>query len=281
MSLPPLEVRVEGDVAVAVMNFNRMSPELCTGVEETLEELERRQDVKAVVVIGRRHVFLGGADLRAVGDLRGRKDVQRFLEMPKALVRRVFTSEKFYVAAINGYCLGGGLEFALACHFRLLVGSGTAKRDDGLLGFPEITLGVTTALGGAFLLQALAGRQVALRLLCSGERLHPDQCKTLGIVDHVHEGDDFARFAVEWTRSIIAHSRTPPGILQRLIRTSSDRTQLATAQHEESCLFEESLLNGQAIDYVSSLHRQLVSKFARLTAPSKPPERGRPNDASH
>ncbi len=101
---------------------------------------------------------------------------------------------KVVVAAINGHCLGGGLEMALACDFRV------AAEGAYRIGLPEVTLGLLPGTGGTQRLPRLIGRQKALDLMLRGSALQPADARSLGIVDEVVPADGLAAAALDRAR---------------------------------------------------------------------------------
>jgi enoyl-CoA hydratase/carnithine racemase len=91
---------------------------LISELSNILEDLERDSGIGAIIFTGQRSVFMTGAERAELSGLHSARDVEDFLRIPHQLVHRFLNSEKLLVAALNGYCLGGGLEFALACDFR-------------------------------------------------------------------------------------------------------------------------------------------------------------------
>ena len=118
----------------------------------TVEEAAQRGDVKGVVFISAKpNNFIAGADISEFDALRTEKDVEDVINPVIELFNRVERLKVPAVAAINGYCLGGGLEFAMACHYRV------ATRDEGTrIGLPEVKLGIIPGLNGTVRMLKLA-----------------------------------------------------------------------------------------------------------------------------
>src|SRR5205085_2832100 len=114
-----------------------------------------------------------------------------------ATLRRLESCGKPFAAAINGTALGGGLELALACHWRGLVDDPKA-----VVGFPEVGLGLLPAAGGTQRLPRLIGIEKALGPLLGGQPLQPDQALKLGVVNAVLTADKLLPAAREW---LLAH----------------------------------------------------------------------------
>ena len=175
----------EVDGAVAVLTVNR--PDKLNALnDKTFDELGQALDlaqsdpaVRALVVTGAGDkAFVAGADIselagldaaggRAVA-LKGQGVFARFERFPKPVV-----------AAVNGFALGGGCEFAMSCHIRLA--SATAQ-----FGQPEVNLGLTPGYAGTQRLARLVGRGIALELLLTGDRIGAERARELGLVNAVH-----------------------------------------------------------------------------------------------
>ena len=169
----------QGDVLVLTINnppVNAFSPGVPEGLNAGLDAAEQDQAIKAVVIIGGERTFIAGADIKTFDlpreqapDLRG-------------FVVRLDAFAKPTVAAIHGTALGGGLEVALACTYRL------ATRD-AMLGLPEVKLGVLPGAGGTQRLPRVVGAQKALEMMLSGNPIKATEAAQIGLVDELAEGD--------------------------------------------------------------------------------------------
>ncbi|HEX6066128.1 MAG TPA: enoyl-CoA hydratase-related protein, partial [Longimicrobiales bacterium] len=161
-------VESRGDVAVVTVNrpdkLNALNAETVSELRAALEQVAHEDAVRAVVLTGSgEKSFVAGADIGELAKMtplggiqvsRQGQDTFRFLE----------TMRKPVIAAVNGFALGGGLELALACHFR--VASENAK-----FGLPEVKLGIIPGYGGTIRLPRVVGRGRALELMLTGEMI--------------------------------------------------------------------------------------------------------------
>jgi 3-hydroxyacyl-CoA dehydrogenase len=154
---------------------NALSRAVRQGLLDALAQADRDPEVKAVVLACRGRTFIAGADITEFGE--GPKEPEL-----GAVIAAYEASAKPIVAAIHGTALGGGLEVALGCHYRVALS--TAK-----LGLPEVKLGLLPGAGGTQRLPRLIGIPKAIALITSGDQLAAAEAKTLGAVDEVVEGD--------------------------------------------------------------------------------------------
>ena len=175
-------VGYEKHASVAVLTVdnppvNAMSPGVPKGICEGLARANGEDDVNAVVLIGAGRGFIAGADIRYFS-LPWPDGEEKFADIIAAFE----ASPKPVVAAIHGHALGGGLETAMACHYRVIVPSAQ-------VGQPEVNLGFPPGAGGTQRLPRLAGVKVALDMIVSGRPLKAPKAAEVGIVDKVIEGD--------------------------------------------------------------------------------------------
>jgi enoyl-CoA hydratase/carnithine racemase len=164
-------------------------------LDAAIEQARADDGVKAVVVrSASERFFSAGADVSvfAKSDL----DAQNaFVVCANETMSKLETLPKVVIAAINGHCLGGGLEIALCCDFRI------AAEGQYKVGLPEVTLGLLPGTGGTQRLPRLIGRQKALELMLRGTTLSPQEAKDAGIVDELVPAAELAARANERARS--------------------------------------------------------------------------------
>ena len=164
-------------------------------LDAAIEDARRDDAVKAILVrSANERFFSAGADINvfAKGDL----DVQNaFVVCANEAMGKLEAVPKVVVAAINGHCLGGGLEIALCCDFRI------AAEGAYRIGLPEVTLGLLPGTGGTQRLPRLIGRQKALDLMLRGRTLTPQDALAAGVVDEVVPAGMLLDKALERTRA--------------------------------------------------------------------------------
>jgi len=185
----------QGSVAVLTVDnppVNALSQAVRQGMIDGIERAIADPAVAAVVVIGKGKTFIAGADIREFGKP----------ALPPRLsvaIAALEASPKPVVAAIDGVALGGGLEVALGCHFRIA----TPRAQVGL---PEVKIGIVPGAGGVERLPRVAGLEPALKMIVSGDPVRAPQALKLGIVDAVVEGDLLGE-AVKFAERAIAERK--------------------------------------------------------------------------
>lgn len=186
------------DVAVVEID-NPPVNALATGMREQIRDgvlAAQGSGVVAVVVTGAARTFVGGADLRVFQALRTHEEsVTRSTQVHRVLAE-IEDSRIPVVAAIQGFALGGGLELAMSCHYRLAA-------EDAMVGQPEVRLGLIPGAGGTQRLPRLAGAAIALGLCTDGRRIPASEAAAVGIVDEVI-GGDFRTASLAWARAVAA-----------------------------------------------------------------------------
>lgn len=178
MSNQFIATKVEDKIATLTINnppVNALSRRVMEELDKTFGELG---EAKVVVITGAGSFFSAGADIKELAGITSLEEAERFSLWYNDTLRRLETSERPIIAAINGHCLGGGLELAMACHFRL---ASEAAR----LGHPEINLGIIPGAGGTQRLPRLVGRAKAVEMLLTGEPLSAQEARACGLVNHV------------------------------------------------------------------------------------------------
>ena len=167
-------LEIKGEVAVITLNsppVNALSANVREGLNNGVSAAIKDESVKSIVIICEGRTFIAGADITEFGQApKGPSlyDVQDMIE----------NSPKPVIAAIHGTALGGGLEVALTCHYRIAVPSAKC-------GLPEVNLGLLPGAGGTQRLPRIVGAQKALVMMTSGEHVPADQCLAMGLVDEM------------------------------------------------------------------------------------------------
>src|SRR6266404_503257 len=190
--------KVDGIGVITIDNppVNALSPGVPEGIVAAVDKGNADPAVKAMVLIGAGGSFIAGADIRQFG--KG--------PSPPPTGRRSYDvldeSAKPVVAAIHGYALGGGLEMALACHYRIAVPS--AK-----VGLPEVQIGILPGAGGTQRLPRLVGPKAAMELITSGRHVPTEEAHKLGIIDEIVAEAELQKAAMAFARRIAEQRPLP------------------------------------------------------------------------
>jgi 3-hydroxyacyl-CoA dehydrogenase len=202
-----------GDVAVVTLDYppvNALAPHLVEGIYDAFTEASADAGVKAIILICAGRTFIAGADLKTI-DMPQKVD---FYELQD----RIENAGKPVIAAIHGTCLGGGMELALTCHYRIAVP--TAK-----LGLPEVNLGLLPGGGGTQRLPRVVGVESALDLLLSGRQVEAPEAFRMKLIDMLSVGSDLKQDALTYARRLVE-----TGAPAKRIRDLTDRIGHATPE---------------------------------------------------
>lgn len=177
-------------------SMNLVTPEWIEEMNGAIERVAVDQNVTGLIITSAKSTFLAGADLNYLIEAAGRMsvtDAREFSRRASLMHRRLETTGKPVVAALNGTALGGGLELALSCHHRILV-------DDSkvVVGLPEVNVGLLPGSGGTQRLIRMIGVKPGLDLLLTGKRLKPAEAVSLGIVDRLVSAPELIETARAW-----------------------------------------------------------------------------------
>ncbi|WP_349607713.1 3-hydroxyacyl-CoA dehydrogenase NAD-binding domain-containing protein [Cupriavidus sp. DF5525] len=211
---------VEDGVALIAVNnppVNALAAGVREGIMEGVARANADAGIEAIVLLGEGKNFIAGADIRRFGNARP--------VSTRTSSAAIEASEKPVVAAMHGYALGGGLEHALACHYRV-------ASPDARLGLPEINLGIIPAGGGTQRLTRIAGPGAALELILSGRHVSAGEAQGLGIVDAIVEGNDLKAAAIRFAKDVAARRPLPRArdMVQRIEPTAAAMATLDTAR---------------------------------------------------
>ncbi|MBS0453901.1 MAG: enoyl-CoA hydratase/isomerase family protein [Proteobacteria bacterium] len=169
---------------------NAISSAVRRELKAAIEAADADAAARAILIVGEGANFVAGADIREFG----------LAPQPPSLpevCNRIEDCNKPVVAALRGATLGGGLEIALAAHYRVTLG-------DAKLGLPEVQLGLMPGAGGTVRSPRLAGAQAALELMLSGRHIKAKEALALGLVDRIAEGEDAAAAGLAYANELLA-----------------------------------------------------------------------------
>ncbi len=185
------------DVAIITINnppVNALSPGVAKAIAQTIAQVGHDDGVKAVVLIGGGRTFIAGADIKEFGKITSGKTQRGAGLLP--LLLQIEDVRKPVVVAIHGSAFGGGLELAMAGHYRVAA-------PNAQLGQPEVKLGIIPGAGGTQRLPRLVGVAKAVEMCAEGNPITAQEALKLGLVDHLIEGD-LLPGAIAFSRDIAA-----------------------------------------------------------------------------
>jgi enoyl-CoA hydratase len=208
-------VNVVREAPIATVQLNRpevlnaLSEELMDELVESLEQLDSEPEIRCIVLTGNDKAFAAGADIKA--SFVEATPVTMLAQDLTTRWERVRRIRKPIIAAVSGYCLGGGCELAMTCD--IIVASDTAQ-----FGQPEINLGIIPGAGGTQRLTRVVGKYRAMELILTGRRMKADEAKAVGLAAQVYP-------AASWLEDAKALARTiaeKPPIAVRLATEAID-----------------------------------------------------------
>src|SRR5262249_22257514 len=187
-------------IAVADRKVNVLTSQIFGELDQALDRVTAAEKFHVLLVrSGKPDHFCAGADIQEMRDRATPEQASAFAEQGQRLFSRIAAFPLPTLAVIAGSCLGGGLELALACDARVVVGKPSTE-----LGFPEIELGLTPAWGGTQRLPRLVGLERALYLILGTRRIGPHEALAWGLADELATPDD------EEPPAFLAHPRKCP-----------------------------------------------------------------------
>ena len=214
-------ISTERHEAVALLTIdnppmNALASALLDELEAEIETLDADDDVRVIVMRGGgERAFVAGADIKEFPSLRESAGEGGSARGIQKLGHRMDAARTPFVAAIRGFCLGGGLELAMCCDLRVCA-------DDARLGQPEIKLGLIPGGGGTQRLPRLIGHGRAMLLNLTGEFIDAETAYTWGLVEKVVRVEELEAAALEVAGQIAAQSPHAVAVLRELARTTRD-----------------------------------------------------------
>jgi len=237
-----IRTQVEDRIAVLTIDHppvNSFNKQVVTELDEAVDQLLADDEVKAIIVTGGgTNAFVAGADIPEIKELldepgEGYASARAFIERGQGVFLKIEQATKPVIAAINGFCLGGGLELAMACHMRIC-------SDRARLGQPEINLGLIPGWGGTQRLARIVGKGKAIELILTGDMVTAQEAYRLGLVNKVVPAGAVLKEARDLARKIVSKSKFPVAAALRAI------TQGLAVPIEEGLLIEAEQFVGLA-----------------------------------
>lgn len=199
----PIDVERSGHVATITLNrpdvLNAFDTEHLKTLHEHIQRLSVDREVRAVILTGAgERAFAAGAD---ISEMRSKSptEAHEFAMLGQSVCLAIEAAPQPYIAAVNGYALGGGCEIALACDIRI-------ASENAALGQPEVTLGIPPGWGGTQRLTRLIGPGLAREMIYTGRRVRADEAAQIGLVNAVYPLSDLMPKAREMATKIAANA---------------------------------------------------------------------------
>lgn len=196
-------------------------------------EIEINNNVKSVVFASAKPgMFIAGADIFDIKSMENKQDLVPFIEDGLKLFQHMREKNVPLVAAIDGPALGGGLEWALWCDYRICTDNPKTK-----MGLPEVKLGLLPGFGGTQNLHALIGLQNAMDMMLTGKDIRPDKARKMGLVDMVVDANSLEEVAIKTAEDLangtLKVKRKPKALMNRLLEDNSAGRSIIWSQIEK------------------------------------------------
>lgn len=212
-------ILVEKKEALAQITINRpkklnaLNKATIFELHKAFKVLDEDEGTKVILLTGSGDkAFVAGADISEFSDFSSEQGAELARKGQELLFDFIENLSKPVIAAINGYALGGGLELAMACHFRV-------ASDNAKMGLPEVSLGVIPGYGGTQRLPLLIGKGRALELIMTASMISAEEGKSYGLVNHVTTSEELIGFTTKLATKIMRNS---PMAISAAIRAVND-----------------------------------------------------------
>lgn len=205
---------VEDRIAIITLDHppvNAFNSQTMKDLDAALDMALTDDEAKVIIITGAgRMAFVAGADINEIDQIRDADHAEELLRAGHRVFSRIETSKKPVIAAINGICLGGGLEMAMACHIRV-------AGDRARIGQPEINLGIIPGWGGTQRLPRIVGPSKAAEMILTGDPITAQEAYRLGLINKVVPMGDVLKEAKGLARKIAGKSAVAIGCTMEAI----------------------------------------------------------------
>jgi len=209
-----VKVTREDSIGIVLIDnppLNVLTASVMEELEQAVADLDDAADVKAVIITGQgAQVFMAGADIKEIAKIDSAGKGEALALKGQGVLDKIENSKKVFIAAINGVCLGGGTELAMACHLRI-------ASDRSKIAQPEILLGIIPGFGGSQRLSRIVGQPKARELLLTGDNITAQEALRIGLINKVVPDGEVLKQAVGLAKKIAAKSRRAIEMLQEAL----------------------------------------------------------------
>ncbi|MES2998269.1 MAG: 3-hydroxyacyl-CoA dehydrogenase NAD-binding domain-containing protein [Pseudomonadota bacterium] len=222
------QLKQQGDIAWLYFDkknsaVNSIDKNVLTELSTILHKIEKEQSIRGLIITSAKtNGFIVGADIQTISFLSSKEEVFEFIRQGQDVFSQLAAVKISTVALIKGFCLGGGLELALACRYRIAIDDSTTR-----LGLPEVKLGIHPGWGGTVRLPRLLGGVTALELILTGRTLSAQSAANVGLVDAVVPERHAERAALYYAKSLRNRTLSINNLWKNLSNLSWIRTGLA------------------------------------------------------
>lgn len=218
------ELQVNNNIATIWMDqpgseVNTLSAAMLDDFRNLLDTIEQDSDIKAAVLISRKeNCFIAGADIKDFQRMKTSQEAEELSREGNKILNRLNRLKKPVIAAINGACLGGGLEVAMACHYRI-----ASTDSKTVFGLPEVKLGLLPGGGGTQRLIKLTSLRYGLDALLTGKNIYPYSAKKAGLVDELIHKQGLYQAALQQAQKPIKRRAKKQSLTDKALNTSMGR----------------------------------------------------------
>ena len=235
-----IQYRTDGGVAVITIDdppANTYTYEMNRQLDEAILKARMDNDVYVIVLTGAGDKFFSaGANIRMLTQVDPTFKYYFCLHANETLLRLEHTP-KLVIAALNGHCVGGGLEIAMAADIRI------ARKDAGKIGLPEVNLGVLPGTGGTQRLSRLVGKSKAIELMVTGNTYSFEEALELGIINDIYSRENFMTEIMEYAKQFCPPNKAAKAVgrIKRAVQTGWEipmESALAVERENQQLLFQ-------------------------------------------
>lgn len=221
-------IEKQGHVAIVTVNFpkklNAVSTAVLTDLGAAFDEVDKMDDVYCVVLKGAgEKAFVGGADIKEMSEF-GFFEARDYAKFGSDVLEKIHQFRVPVIAAINGYCLGGGAELAIACDIRIAA-------DNAKIAFPEVGLGIMTGTGGSIRLQKIVGEGVAKELLFTCDRIDANEAYRINLVNKVVPAEELMDAAMKMANKIANNGPIAVRTMKKAVNVANETDYNTATEH--------------------------------------------------
>lgn len=222
MNYENLLIAIENKIALVTLNrpakLNALNKETLAELHTAFTDLENNEAVQVIILTGSgEKAFVAGADIAEFANFSTQEGMQLAANGHQKVFDHIENLKKPVIAAVNGFALGGGLELAMACHFRV-------ASDNAKMGLPEVTLGLIPGYGGTQRLPQLVGKGRAMEMILTATMITAAEAKEYGLVNHVVPQPELIEFCQGLAQKISKNAPVALSEAIQAVNASIDKT---------------------------------------------------------